>query len=355
MSGEDRRALVRVGETAPDFVVEMVTSEGAASLHDYRGRTSVLLALFRGLQCSFCRQHIALLGQAREKFRDAGFEVLAVTASSPDRVRRYLQFRPMKVALAADPERVTHRRYGLPSSVEQGMSIETLQEWFRKEYGAMARARGATISDTMSWRDIIETANRLDGYEMTHRRSRAGTRRRPHRAVPHRPRRRRPLDEPRRGDHAWNGRLSQRTGADRGGATPEGGVIVDIHAHYFPKAYNDPCCASAGAACRRPRGRSRRGRCGTTIPSGIPTRLQQMDEAGVQLQVLSPAGEPALRREGGRRRRGGAAHQRHLRRARRRSTRAGSTPSSRCRCPTSMPRCARWSAGSTSSACSACR
>ena len=167
MSDEERRALVRVGDAAPDFVVEMVTREGSASLNDYRGRTSVLLALFRGLQCSFCRQHIALLGQTREKFRDAGFEVLAVTASSPERVRQYLKFRPMKVALAADPERVTHRRYGLPSSVDQGMSLETLQEWFKKEYGAMARARGATIPDTMSWRDIVETANRLNGYEMT--------------------------------------------------------------------------------------------------------------------------------------------------------------------------------------------
>ena len=77
------------------------------------------------------------------------------------------KFRPMKVALAADPERATHRRYGLPSSVDQGMSLETLQEWFKKEYGAMARARGATIPDTMSWRDIVETANRLNGYEMT--------------------------------------------------------------------------------------------------------------------------------------------------------------------------------------------
>ena len=43
------------------------------------------------------------------------------------------------------------------------------------------------------------------------------------------------------------------------------------------------------------------------------TRLQQMDEAEVQMQVLSPASEPTICRHGGRCRRGGSAPQRQLR------------------------------------------
>jgi predicted TIM-barrel fold metal-dependent hydrolase len=69
-------------------------------------------------------------------------------------------------------------------------------------------------------------------------------------------------------------------------------MIVDVHAHYFPKDYN--------AILMRIGGRSlpEAARSLTARPmrdddaSSIPTRLQQMDDAGVQLQVLSPAASP---------------------------------------------------------------
>jgi predicted TIM-barrel fold metal-dependent hydrolase len=69
-------------------------------------------------------------------------------------------------------------------------------------------------------------------------------------------------------------------------------MIVDVHAHYFPKDYN--------AILMRIGGRSlpESARSLTARPmrdddaSSIRTRLQQMDDAGVQMQVLSPAASP---------------------------------------------------------------
>jgi predicted TIM-barrel fold metal-dependent hydrolase len=69
-------------------------------------------------------------------------------------------------------------------------------------------------------------------------------------------------------------------------------MIVDIHAHYFPKAYNDTLVRIGGRslpeAARAITARPMRNDDG----SQIATRLGQMDEAGVSMQVLSPAASP---------------------------------------------------------------
>ncbi len=69
-------------------------------------------------------------------------------------------------------------------------------------------------------------------------------------------------------------------------------MIVDIHAHYFPKAYNDILVRIGGKslpeAARALTARPMREDDG----SGIPARLAQMDDAGVSMQVLSPAASP---------------------------------------------------------------
>src|SRR5262245_57207980 len=69
-------------------------------------------------------------------------------------------------------------------------------------------------------------------------------------------------------------------------------MIVDVHAHYFPQEYTDLLMRIGGRSlpeAARPRtARPMR----QDDPAGIQTRLQQMDEAGVQMQVLSPAASP---------------------------------------------------------------
>src|SRR5207245_10693870 len=69
-------------------------------------------------------------------------------------------------------------------------------------------------------------------------------------------------------------------------------MIVDIHAHYFPEEYNDLLLRIGG------RSLPEAARAATARPmrnddlAGIQKRLQQMEEAEVQLQVLSPAASP---------------------------------------------------------------
>ena len=102
-----RRPPLQVNETAPDFTLPLVNGDGTVSLSDYRGKRAVLLAIFRGLNCAFCRRHIVQLGSFQPKLLDAGVEVLAITGSPLQRARLYLRYRPIKVPLAAgEPDTV---------------------------------------------------------------------------------------------------------------------------------------------------------------------------------------------------------------------------------------------------------
>ncbi len=49
MTTVESRAPVQPGEPAPDFTLPAVNREGSVSLTDFRGRSPLLLALYRGL------------------------------------------------------------------------------------------------------------------------------------------------------------------------------------------------------------------------------------------------------------------------------------------------------------------
>jgi hypothetical protein len=74
----------------------------------------VLLALFRGLYCPFCRRQISQLALSAERLEKVGVVTLAVVATAPERTRLYYRYHPLRLRVAADPELRTHRAFGLP-------------------------------------------------------------------------------------------------------------------------------------------------------------------------------------------------------------------------------------------------
>jgi len=44
---------LEIGVPAPDFTLTMVETDRPVSLADYRGKTSLLLGLYRGVYCAF--------------------------------------------------------------------------------------------------------------------------------------------------------------------------------------------------------------------------------------------------------------------------------------------------------------
>lgn len=101
------------GDPAPDFALPAVNREGDVSLADYRSRKPVLVALFRGLHCPFCRRQIVRLSATQAMLAGEGVETIAVVNTPLERARQYFQYRPTRVLLAADPDVRTHRAFGL--------------------------------------------------------------------------------------------------------------------------------------------------------------------------------------------------------------------------------------------------
>jgi peroxiredoxin len=74
----------------------------------------VLLALFPGLWCPFCRRAIAQAAGNEAALKTVGVETLGIVATPPANAQLYFKFRPSRLQLASDPELTTHRAYGVP-------------------------------------------------------------------------------------------------------------------------------------------------------------------------------------------------------------------------------------------------
>ncbi|MBT2323267.1 redoxin domain-containing protein [Variovorax paradoxus] len=116
------------GEPAPDFALPAVAAAETISLADYRGRSSLFLALMLGLWCPFCRRQLVQLGTFEGKLKSLGVESLAVVATEPENARMYFKFRPTRLRLAADPGLSTHRAYGLPKPEPTPALMQALEE-----------------------------------------------------------------------------------------------------------------------------------------------------------------------------------------------------------------------------------
>lgn len=160
----------RIGDPAPHFELPAVNREGKVSLEDYRGRAPVLVGLFRGLHCPFCRRQIVQLGTTQDKLKAMGVETMAVVNTPVERARLYFKYRPARVLLAADPDVATHQSFGLPKGTL--IEDESKTSWAQGTFtlGQMQAARinpGGDLPEPQNPFVAMETLNRRDEFELT--------------------------------------------------------------------------------------------------------------------------------------------------------------------------------------------
>ena len=159
MTTPEARPPVAPGEPAPDFTLPAVDRNETVSLADYRGRSSVFLALMIGLWCPFCRRQIAQLGGTEGKLKALGVESLAVVATPPENARLYFKFRPTRLRLASDPELFTHHAYGLPKPAATPELMEAL--------GSIRINPTGELPEPLPIVEAATAIGRMDGYSET--------------------------------------------------------------------------------------------------------------------------------------------------------------------------------------------
>ncbi|WEX87805.1 AhpC/TSA family protein [Sinorhizobium garamanticum] len=158
------------GDQAPNIVLDAISRDGKIALDDFRGRNPLLIGMFRGLHCPFCRRHVAAMAQLKPALREKGVECLAVVITPVERARLYFRYHPAPDLLAAsDPERASHRAFGLrevgmdtvmairvhlPGEMPEPMDVMAMDEFLNKKEGyeiteadqqAMASSQGQLV------------------------------------------------------------------------------------------------------------------------------------------------------------------------------------------------------------------
>ncbi|MDA9504855.1 peroxiredoxin [Bradyrhizobium sp. CCBAU 11386] len=143
------------GDQAPNIVLDAISRDGKIALDDFRGRNPLLIGLFRGLHCPFCRRHIAAMTQLNSALHEKGVECLAVVNTPVERARLYFRYHPAPDLLAAsDPERASHRAFGL-----REVGMDTIMAIRIHLPGELPEPVGV-----MAYSEFL---NKKEGYEIT--------------------------------------------------------------------------------------------------------------------------------------------------------------------------------------------
>lgn len=99
------------------------------------------------------------LGITREKLKALGVEALGIIATKPDHARLFFRFRPTRLPLAADPDLITHRSFGLP---RPEVTPELMQG-----FGSVRINPTGELPEPLPVMEASPVLDRLDGFQRT--------------------------------------------------------------------------------------------------------------------------------------------------------------------------------------------
>lgn len=92
---------LKVGQTIPE--IEVTSFEGDSKLiSEVIKKQKTVLLFFRGGWCPYCSNHLAAVGTIKDKILDAGYQVIAVSPDSPEKLRENIDKNNLDYELYSD-------------------------------------------------------------------------------------------------------------------------------------------------------------------------------------------------------------------------------------------------------------
>ena len=114
------------GQTAPDFAITDIYGK-EIKLSSYKGK-KIMLGFFRNVNCPFCNLRVHELKKLREKFEEAGLQMIFVFESKPELLKMSIFHTEVSlIPLIGDPSKVLYKQFGVEQSV-----VKLLSTFFTK-------------------------------------------------------------------------------------------------------------------------------------------------------------------------------------------------------------------------------
>lgn len=101
-----------IGEKVPD--TEITSADNiTSSLMELVRKQPTLLLFYRGGWCPFCNAHLAEVGEITSEIADLGFQIIAVSPDSPEKLKESLDKQQLDYQLFSDADGSLTRNMGL--------------------------------------------------------------------------------------------------------------------------------------------------------------------------------------------------------------------------------------------------
>lgn len=108
--------MLEVGEKAPDFELKNQHGE-SAKLYDLLSKGPVVLYFYPKNETRGCTAEACSFRDSYEEFKEAGAEVIGVSADTAESHGRFAENHQLPFVLLSDPDKIIHDRYRVPKTL----------------------------------------------------------------------------------------------------------------------------------------------------------------------------------------------------------------------------------------------
>ncbi|MGJ8641403.1 MAG: peroxiredoxin-like family protein [Opitutaceae bacterium] len=109
---------IEVGSTAPD--VSFTKADGSSiELKTITAEKPTVIVFYRGSWCPYCTRHLAALGDMESQLLEKGYQIIAVSPDSPQKVKEYEASEGANYAIYSDAFMEAASAFGLAFKVDE--------------------------------------------------------------------------------------------------------------------------------------------------------------------------------------------------------------------------------------------